>query len=70
MVGIICLSFAVGQAMATKRVNMESALVSLNSAKTSLEKAAADKAGHRVKAINLVKQAITEVKAGIKKATS
>lgn len=67
MVGMIFLGFGVGQATA-KPANMTAALRSLNSAKVSLEKATANKGGHRVKAINLIRQAIAEVNAGIKKA--
>jgi hypothetical protein len=45
--------------------NMESALSSLNAARSSLERAAHDKGGHRVRAIELVNQAIAEVEMGI-----
>ncbi|NRF67035.1 hypothetical protein HLB44_08585 [Aquincola sp. S2] len=45
--------------------NMEAALVSLEQARASLEKATADKGGHRVKAIKAVDEAIARVKAGI-----
>jgi hypothetical protein len=45
--------------------NMEAALATLHQAKESLQKATPDKGGHRVNAIKLVEQAITEVKAGI-----
>jgi hypothetical protein len=45
--------------------NMKAALVSLNQAKQSLEKAAHDKGGHRVKAIQLIDEAMREVEAGI-----
>lgn len=45
--------------------NMEAALASLQQAKESLQKATADKGGHRVKAIKSVDAAIAEVKAGI-----
>ncbi len=45
--------------------NMEAALRSLGEARASLEKATADKGGHRVKAIELVNQAIAEVNRGI-----
>jgi hypothetical protein len=45
--------------------NMEAALRSLREARASLEKASADKAGHRVKAIDLVSQAIEQVRLGI-----
>ena len=46
--------------------NMEEALDKLKDAKKNLEKATADKGGHRAKAIELVNRAIDEVKAGIK----
>jgi hypothetical protein len=45
--------------------NMEEALASLEAAKQSLQKATADKGGHRVKALKAVNEAIAEVKAGI-----
>ncbi|SBO43875.1 hypothetical protein [Cyanobium sp. NIES-981] len=45
--------------------NMKAALVSLNQARQSLEKATHDKGGHRVKAIQLIDEAIREVEAGI-----
>jgi outer membrane lipoprotein-sorting protein len=45
--------------------NMEAALAQLQEARASLEKATADKGGHRVKAMKAVDQAIAEVKAGI-----
>lgn len=45
--------------------NMEAALASLQEAKESLQKAVADKGGHRVKAMKAVDSAIAEVKAGI-----
>ncbi len=67
MAGMIFLGFGVGQATA-KQANMTAARSSLTSAKVSLEKATANKGGHRVKAIKLIKQAIIEVNAGIKKA--
>jgi hypothetical protein len=44
---------------------MHRALSDLGAARAALERALADKAGHRVKAISLVDQAIAEVKAGI-----
>jgi predicted negative regulator of RcsB-dependent stress response len=46
--------------------NMQAALTSLRQAKQSLEKAAHDKGGHRLKAIQLIDEAIDEVEAGIK----
>ncbi|HEX3146412.1 MAG TPA: hypothetical protein VHQ64_20725 [Pyrinomonadaceae bacterium] len=45
--------------------HMQAALDALRSAQTNLEKATADKGGHRAKAMDLVKQAIDEVKLGI-----
>ena len=46
--------------------NMRAAITSLEAALGSLQKASPDKGGHRVKAIDLTKQAIEEVKEGIK----
>jgi hypothetical protein len=45
--------------------NMEAALNSLYNARDSLQHAEHNKGGHRVNALNLVNQAIEEVKAGI-----
>ena len=45
--------------------HMERAKLALESAKNNLERAIADKGGHRAKAIDLVKDAIDEVKKGI-----
>jgi hypothetical protein len=44
---------------------MTAALSSLETAKAELEKATADKGGHRVKAIELINSAIDEVRKGI-----
>jgi hypothetical protein len=44
---------------------MQAARTSLQTAKAQLQKATADKGGHRVKAIDLVNSAIAEVNAGI-----
>jgi hypothetical protein len=44
---------------------MEMALVALESAKNNLDRATTDKGGHRVKALDYVKDAISEVKKGI-----
>ena len=52
-------------AYAEKQPHMEHALKALENAKIQLEKAEHDKGGHRVKAIDLINQAISEVKAGI-----
>jgi hypothetical protein len=57
-------SFAAGFALAAQP-HMQSALHALRNSKVELEAALPDKAGHRVKAIGLVDQAIAEVQAGI-----
>jgi hypothetical protein len=44
---------------------MQAALKALRNSRAELETATPDKAGHRVKAIGLVDQAIAEVQAGI-----
>jgi hypothetical protein len=45
--------------------NMEAAIEHLKNARTDLERATADKGGHRANALRLVNQAIDEVKLGI-----
>jgi len=45
--------------------HMERAKTALESAKNNLEHATADKGGHRARALDLVKDAISEVKKGI-----
>ena len=45
--------------------HMQASLTALNNAKANLDKANADKGGHRGKAIDLVKAAIDEVNLGI-----
>ena len=45
--------------------NMQDALRALNAALKSLQKADANKGGHRARAMALVEQAILEVRAGI-----
>ena len=57
-------SFAAGFALAAQP-HMQAALKALRYSKADLEAALPDKAGHRVKAIGLVDQAIAEVQAGI-----
>lgn len=52
-------------AHAEKQPHMTAALGQLEAGLASLQKATADKGGHRVKAIDLTKQAIAETKAGI-----
>jgi hypothetical protein len=48
--------------------HMQAALDALESAKNNLERASADKGGHRANALGLVKDAISEVKKGIEAA--
>jgi predicted metal-dependent hydrolase len=48
--------------------HMQAALTALESAKNNLERATSDKGGHRVRALDLVKNAISEVKKGIEAA--
>lgn len=55
-----------GQAFADRQPRMRDALEHLEKALSSLESATADKGGHRVKAIDLTKQAIAETREGIK----
>lgn len=50
---------------AADQPQMHSALASLKDAERHLEKATADKGGHRAKALELVRDAIREVKRGI-----
>ena len=57
-------SFAAGFALAAQP-HMQAALKALKNSRGELQTATPDKAGHRVKAIELVDQAIAEVQAGI-----
>jgi hypothetical protein len=59
-------SNTINSVAADPQPQMRSALGSLESALGSLNKASPDKGGHRLKAIELTKQAIEEVKTGIK----
>ena len=56
---------AASVAKAERQPHMHSALVHLRAARESLEKADPDKGGHRVKAIELVNDAIRQVEEGI-----
>ncbi|MSP90513.1 MAG: hypothetical protein EXR79_01710 [Myxococcales bacterium] len=60
------LAGGVRPASAEPQPMMRAAVEFLHKAKASLERATADKGGHRVKAIGLIGQAIGEVQAGIK----
>lgn len=59
------MAFTVQLPAQANQPNMKAALVSLNQAKQSLERASHDKGGHRVRAIQLIDEAIREVEAGI-----
>ncbi len=54
-----------GEAGAENQPHMRAALGSLQSARSQLQNATADKGGHRAKAIGLVNAAIDEVNKGI-----
>jgi hypothetical protein len=60
---------AAGMVVATQldaaQIHMQNALRHLNNARNQLEMATPDKAGHRVKALELVNQAIAQVQEGI-----
>ena len=55
----------VNSASAEPQPHMKVALTHLEQAKAALEKAAPDKGGHRVKALELTEQAIVQVRDGI-----
>ncbi len=57
--------FGAGMALG-RQPHMQSALDHLRDARSELQEASGDKGGHRVKAIDLVNQAIDEVQAGIR----
>ena len=58
------LGFGVGSVSA-QQPHMQNALGDLQAARGELNAALADKGGHRVAALSLVNQAITQVQAGI-----
>ena len=58
------VAFGAGLAVAAQ-THMDNALNDLNAARSELNAAIADKAGHRVDALGLVNQAIGQVQAGI-----
>ena len=63
-VASVAVGTAIGVAVADQP-HMHNALDNLRAARHQLDIAEADKGGHRVTAIGLVDQAITEVQAGI-----
>ena len=58
-------SFAAGRALAAQP-NMQAALDHLQAARRELTQAAADKGGHRAKALELVDEAIGQVREGMR----
>jgi hypothetical protein len=62
---LLSLPLMVACAPAMGQPNMESALNSLQAARSSLERAAHNKGGHRVRALELTNAAINEVQMGI-----
>jgi len=67
--GAIATSFCIGYALAAQP-HMDQAIAILQSARAELGKAEPNKGGHREKAMGLIDQAITEVRAGIAFAAS
>ena len=66
---LVMLMVVAGMNLGTARADqpaMHSALAHLRHARGDLERAVADKGGHRVRAISLVDQAIAETQAGIR----
>ena len=61
--GLFC--GVVGTQAVAQQTHMQNALGALNRAYNQLDLAAPDKAGHRVKAMGLIEQAIEQVKLGI-----
>src|SRR5687768_10076475 len=59
------LTAGIASADKERQPHMRAALASLQTAKNQLDKADTDKGGHRAKALDLVRQAIDEVKAGV-----
>ncbi len=64
LIVVLAGGFVTGKASAAQP-HMQSALDHLRAARKQLDVAEPDKGGHRVNALNLVNQAITEVEAGI-----
>ncbi|HET6969871.1 MAG TPA: hypothetical protein VFH92_01990 [Phenylobacterium sp.] len=62
--GALALGAIVGRASADQP-HMQAALGALQTARSKLQEAVADKGGHRVKALKEINEAIDEVKAGI-----
>jgi hypothetical protein len=66
VVGAMAISAAAGYSVAqVNQPHMQNALADLQAARGELQVALADKGGHRVAALNLVNQAISQVRQGI-----
>jgi hypothetical protein len=65
LAGLLGASVLTGTAFAKRQPLMRDALHDLQVARATLDAAAPDKGGHRVKAIELTDQAIAEVRDGI-----
>ena len=61
---VLAVGFIAGQ-LSAAQPQMQSALRHLRAARADLNRATADKGGHRAKALELVDQAIAEVEHGI-----
>ena len=64
LVLVLAAGFIAGQ-LSAAQPHMQAALNHLKQARTSLNRASADKGGHRERALSLVNQAIEEVDRGI-----
>jgi hypothetical protein len=66
VVGAMAISAGAGYSVAqVNQPHMQNALADLQAARGELQVALADKGGHRVAALNLVNQAISQVRQGI-----
>jgi hypothetical protein len=65
VLGCVVSRGAIQSASAEPQPHMKVALKHLEHAKVALEKATADKGGHRVKALELTEQAIAQVQEGV-----
>lgn len=64
--GMVAGSIMTGTANAEPQPAMRNALQHLKQAEGALQNGTADKGGHRVKALGLVRSAISELQAGVK----
>jgi hypothetical protein len=64
LVLVLAVGFVAGQ-LSAAQPHMNAALKQLRAAQSSLNRASADKGGHRARALDLVRDAIVEVERGI-----